>query len=225
MRRWRSRQFKMMILWVILLMFGGSNGLPLVYFNGSDVTVKPTDKLEEYVIKGAACFLKSYASFMQMVSKLELSRYEYLNSAMFKTHLNDAIQGMSNAIKVYEDLNQAAEERDYVPGVTAALRTFDYETIEKSDRLIKPIFGDVRRFLVRGDIRGVYLKTLMECRALLKSLNTIQEKINTGNYPGRKELRDLNQEFARSMLFGQYVARVFLDIKKDEDRRNEKGGK
>lgn len=188
-----------------------------IWYNDSDITFDYIEELNKYVIQGAANFLKSYSSFLLLLSHAELGGRDL---QIGKKYLETAIESLENAVNTYEELKQKAESSKNKKSIIDDLEKFDYDSLREKNRLIEPIFESVRMHLKKGDVPKTYEKMLSECNKLLKTLKFLQGEIKKGVFPEKSKLWDLSHSYSESMFFGQYVARVFGDIKKESEKAN-----
>jgi hypothetical protein len=93
------------------------------------------------------------------------------------------------------------------------LLAFDYDSFQEENALLKDIFFEVKSHLVNGDVRGIYSRTSDYFDTLINTLETIKGELYTGKVPGNAHMWNLNQVCAKVHMFGQYVARIFDEVK------------
>jgi hypothetical protein len=187
----------------------------LVYLNSSETSFDDIEELNVYVIKGASYFLKSYSSFLLLLQKVELAEIKGWEFNKMREYLKSAIINMENAIEIYKGLDQEVNQSKYDPGIIDKLKKFNYDNLQKENRLIKPIFDDACDYLRNGKIREIYQEMILRCNKILSKLNDFQKKLKSSMPLKKTDLWDLNQFYSQSLLFGQYVARVFLKIREN----------
>jgi hypothetical protein len=204
----------------VLLLFTMSVSA-LVFLNGSDQgygtngresAAQGSESIRVYVVKGAGYFLESYSDFMLFLGKMELEELAGLDYNEVRMILNSAIEKMEHARNVYICLKAKADVTPYNPIIINELLNFNYDGFLKKNRLFEPIFDQVTYFLENGDIRAIYDKTLADTEEILTLANSMKEDIDAGAFPNVSSLWDLGQCCSKSLLFGQYVARVFFEI-------------
>jgi hypothetical protein len=57
------------------------------------------------------------------------------------------------------------------------------------------------------------LKILADTEKILRLLTPVKAAVDAGKFPTLADVWDLNQAFSRTLMFGQYAARVFHEIK------------
>jgi len=166
------------------------------------------------VIKGAGHYLKSQSDALEFFNAVELS--ELVNGPDYKelsVFINSAVSNMKNARDTYYRLMVAAQVTPYNPVVIEKLRALDYDAIQDQYNLNQTIFKEVKGFLSRNDVNGVYNRFYLNTCRILELLYDMQKLVDAGIFPGRSLLWELNQQYSSSLLFGQYVAIVFSAIK------------
>lgn len=202
-------------VWVLFFLTFSMNLPAVIWYNGSDTTFDYMGELNEYVITGAANFLKSYSNFLLLLSHAELGVKDL---QIGKKYLETAIVSLENAINIYEDLKQKAEISANKQSIIDDLKEIDYDNLKKKNRLIETIFESVKGYLKKGEIPETYKIMLSDCNTILKTLKILQEEMNKGIFPGKSKLWDINHSYSESMFFGQYVARVFSEIIKKREK-------
>jgi hypothetical protein len=176
------------------------------------------DLIKYYIKEGAAFFFKSHASFSLFLSNVELVGLDNPDNKAVAPILDMTITEMRNAINMYERLVQTAKERDYDPDFNAKLKSFDYDEFREKKRLRKDVMEKVKSYLGKGDIRGIYDKVLFQCKNLLKASEDLKRKIDAKEDIFVSDIWDLSDHYTDSKTFGQYVSRVFFDIKGREGK-------
>jgi hypothetical protein len=146
------------------------------------------------------------------MKKLEWSGKAALDYDELKNLVDRALDNMKRANETYVNLNLAANTAPYDPAVIDALKTFDYEGFKEENSLNGEIFNQVKACLSKGDTRGAYARILSDTETLVKLLQRIKEQIEAGEFPIIKDVWDLDQTFSQSLLFGQYLSRVFYRL-------------
>ena len=209
---------KRVLLGLAALVLFTLNGWTLVYLNGSIWTFEPQSiapgdgTLNEYVVEGAGYFLRANSDFMLFLDKAEMSELNGADFSGLQVNLDNAILNMENARNVYIQLKQKADITPYNPVVIDELARFNYDVFQKKQGLNASIFEQVRGYLENGEVREVYGKIISDTEDILAIANAIKTKIDSGEFPELSSLWNLGQACSHSLLFGQYVARVFYEI-------------
>jgi hypothetical protein len=193
----------------------------VIYFNGSSrgfdegegENTSPQEKgLRELVMEGAGYFLESYSGFLLFLSKVEVAELAGLDYNEAQMDLNNAIEKMESARDVFVLLKEKSEATPYDPIVIGELLNFNYDHFQKKNDLIEPIFDQVKSYLEKGRIREMYGEALSNTVEILDIAYMIKEKIDLEEFPEISTLWDLDESCSRSLRFGQYAARVFVEI-------------
>ena len=210
------------LLGIVALILFHMNLSALTYCNDSYIAFLEADKKDKneavenikgYLEKGAGYFLESYSVFLLFLSKIEKVELEDLNYDELKSDLNNAIGKMEYTKNIYLALNKKADDTPYNPKVINKLINFNYENFQIKNRLIKPVFYKIKNYLYRGRIREMYGERLSQIEVILNIANMIKVKIDAKKFPEASDLYNLNEACSQSLLFDQYAARVFKEIK------------
>jgi hypothetical protein len=205
------------LVFVILLL--QVNGLATVKANWSPIAFQEAARaanvgsaINQYVVEGAGHFLKSHATILDFLNKIELNDLNGADFIELQNLIDTAIFHMENARLAYADLTQLAEVTPYNPDVIAALRTFNYGKFRHDNELNFEIFWKVRSYLKRGDVRGVYRKMLRETEGILNILNDIKTEVYANEIPEISLIWNLNHRCFLSLISDQYTSMVFYEI-------------
>lgn len=215
MKRQKKSNILAFVFGILLLMAFSTNLSAIIFFNGIGTIIEKKE-LEKYIIRGAGFFLKSYSDFMLVLNKAELAELDGLETDAVKKYLKSSIENIEAAIAIYSDLNRRFEIDDLEEHLLQQLSTFNYEKVRKDKQLIKSIFDDVSSYLKKGKIKGLCQKMLTDCTSILNSLKNFQRKMKSNETFTKSELWDLNEHYSKSLLFGQYVARILEKIQPEE---------
>jgi lipopolysaccharide export LptBFGC system permease protein LptF len=212
---------KVMILKILLvmtaLMIVNTNSVAIWFCNNTDGVFKnngngisaSTDLIEQYIAEGAGYFLDSYSCTLQFMRKVELAINRELNYPELNQLLDSALTNMEQARATYKLLKETADQTSYNPAVIDALKNFNYDLYCYSNGLNREIFNGVKSYLIRGQVREIYGKLLSDMGTIIDLLQTVKKNIDNNLFPPVGTVRQLNQTFSTSLLFGQYVAGVF----------------
>jgi hypothetical protein len=205
----------------VLLLFT-MEASPAIYGNGGDKAWPPppnglgvtgsTMSLESGVINGAGYFLSSCSDFLLFLNKAELAGLDGADFEALNLSLSNAIANMELAKDVYVQLTQQMDVTPYDPVMIDKLLKFNYDLFQKKNNLIKPVFEEVKYYLESGAARELYGEILCQVDGILNIAYPIRAKIEANEFPGLLSLWELQQGCCKSMLFGQYAARVFLNL-------------
>ncbi len=219
----KSKTKSLTLTWgVTVLLLFTINLAGNIYYNYTDnsfnnpkgaSTTQECDTLRCYVIEGAGYFLKSHSDFLAFLNCVELEELYGMDYNVLTANLNSAVETMQAAKNTYLHLKQKADTTPYRQDVLDRLLTFDYDTFQVDNGLIESIFAEVKFFLYNGKIREMYGEILVHLDEILAVAGIIKAEIEAGRSPELKHLYRLNQSCSKSLLFGQYAAMVFLEIK------------
>jgi hypothetical protein len=197
---------------------------PAIYGNGGNKLYDPplvegltesTMSLESGVINGAGYFLRSCSDFLLFLNKVELAEIEGSDFAALNSNLSNAIANMELAKDIYIQLKQQMDVTPYDPVMIDHLLKFNYDVFQRKNDLIIPVFEEVKHYLESGAARELYGEILCQVDEILNIAYPIKAKIEANEFPEVSSLWDLQQRCCKSMLFGQYSARVFLNLKEE----------
>jgi hypothetical protein len=181
---------------------------------GDLVGVKSTDSsICQLLIKGGGYFLKSHSDLLLFLNKIELSELKGMDYFELKNIINSAIENMEYANETYINLISIAKITPYNPYVIEKLQLFDYPGFKEENKLNSEIFIQVEAYLSKGDITGSYIHLNSYMDSILDKLDKIKLNIYSNTFPEITELWSINQKYAETMLFGQYLAQVFIETK------------
>jgi hypothetical protein len=143
---------------------------------------------------------------------VELTGNTSLNHEELDGILEKAIGAMISANESYSALKQLADNTPYNESVIDALKNFNYDGFRKDKGLRIEVFERAKKFLVKGDIRGMYGATLADTAKILFMLNQLKAQVEAGEFPSLDTVWSLNQLYGDAQLFGQYVAQVFYAL-------------
>jgi len=169
--------------------------------------------IEELIIKGAEYFFKAQANINSLSEKVEISDLYGPDFYTLWWTVNSALDNMNIARYYYQELQYKANNTPYNQVVINKLLDFDYDSFQKQNSLIKDVFSEVKGYLEKGDVRGIYSRTSAYFDTITNTLETIKGELYAGKVPGNAHLWNLSQVCVKAHMFGQYVARIFDEIK------------
>ncbi|HLP59426.1 MAG TPA: hypothetical protein VK186_11375 [Candidatus Deferrimicrobium sp.] len=202
---------------IVLLVFFTINGYSRIIANrGESVFAGMTDKdvaVRSNIIDAAGYFLNSSSAFQALLNRIELADTNGGDYKEWAQVCSGAVAHMRNAVAQYLILKQSLEYRPYNPEMIDRLLCFDYDDFQKKNMLTPGIFDEVKSYLGSGDVRGLFEHMLSSTGKILASLTRVKASLDAGVIPELTLLWRLNQDYAEAMLFGQYAAQVFYEIK------------
>ncbi|UCH94931.1 MAG: hypothetical protein JSV88_32405 [Candidatus Aminicenantes bacterium] len=199
---------------ITAVMLFSINSFSLWYANGSGGAYEgggdnETTSIDQFIVEGAGYFLDSYAYTLRFMREVELSANRELNYPELRQLLNSALFNMEQARSTYMLLKETADNTPYNPVVIEALKNFNYDLFRESNGLNHEIFTDVKSYLIKGQVREIYGKLLSDMENMINLLQTVKKKIDKNLFPPVNTVRQLNQTYSVSLLFGQYTSGVF----------------
>ncbi|MCK4762197.1 MAG: hypothetical protein KAW12_08370 [Candidatus Aminicenantes bacterium] len=182
------------------------------YVDGGEGIAAISSSIETYIIDGAGYFLKSYADVLILLNYIETTVPGNLDQAELQEVVENALTNLNSAKSAYTQLITLAEATPYNVEVLEKLKFLDYDSFIENNGLIPVVFKDVEKYLKKGDITGTLKKSAAAFDMLVSILKTIEADIALGNMPDINSLWNLNQEYAKELLFGQYTARVYYAL-------------
>ncbi len=216
MSQGKKLSIPMIFVFTFLILFLSTNIFSLWYLNYSDIAYggdgESSPAMSGLIIDGCGYFLESYANTLLFMKKIEWSGKTALDYDELKNILEKAMDNMKSANETYVNLKQAADAAPYNPAVILALKNFDYDGFKEANSLNGDVFNQVKGYLVKGDIRGVYARILLDTENLIILLERIKVQVDTGDFPVIGDVWNLNHAYSQSLLFGQYLSRVFYRL-------------
>jgi hypothetical protein len=217
------KAIKCALLVLCFITFGTIRFYPMVFANYAEVnfltnpTIKSVESgssMEGYIVDGAVDFLKSYTFTLTALQRIEASSKSALDYNELRSILKNAIGNMNGAVEIYRKLKTLSENTPYNPVMIDRLRVFDYGAFRESKGLNGFTLDNVEKYLSAGDVRGVISKFSSDSEALLKMLQELYYKADTGSFPDIQAVWQLNRVFSETLQFGQISAEVFYEISK-----------
>lgn len=169
--------------------------------------------IEELVIKGAEYYFKANADINLLSEKVEISDIYGTDYFTLWWGVNSALDNMNMARYYYQELLYKANYTPYNQVVINKLQTYDYESFQEKNGVIKDILSEVEGYLKNGDVRGIYSRTATYFDTIINTLETIKGELEVKKVPDNTHMWNLNQTCAKVHMFGQYVARIFENIR------------
>lgn len=168
--------------------------------------------IEAHVIEGAGHFLNAYSNILLFLNRVEKSELEGMDFNEAAQILDRAIENMDNALTVYNQLIDIAERTPYNKNTIFKLMNFDYNGFMSRYGLNNIIFKEVKMYLSNGDVIGMYKYIRKDFLLINRCLRKVKNVIDTDNIPIISSLLTINDEFSKTLNFGQIVSRCFSEI-------------
>ena len=178
-----------------------------------EATLACYSTIRELIVKGAEYFFKAHADINWLSENVETSDIYGADYYTLWWAVNSALDNMNMARYYYQELQYKSNNTPYNQVVINKLLAFDYDAFQEQNSLLKDVFSEVKGYLKNGDVRGVYSHTSAYFDTLKNTLEAIKGELYAGKVPANARMWNLNQVCAKAHMFGQYVARIFEDIK------------
>jgi hypothetical protein len=180
--------------------------------NGSN---KAFPLLGQLIPEAAVNFLESAKNFEDFLKEVEKSELYGPNYPILQAAVDKAIAGMENARCKYEEINNNSESLVMDLVILKNLIEFDYDGLQSKYHLNSTIFEKAAAFCQAGDVTGIYNHTLDTINAILENLIRIKDILEKESLPELYIIWETGQLYFESEMFGQYVSRIFYEIKTD----------
>jgi hypothetical protein len=197
-------------------------GFSCIYHNGSGRGfddpddpadgVKSDSKISELIEVCAGYFLNGNSDFLSFLNRVELQNLSGIDYNEWQQILDTAIDNIKNAKESFLKLIQKAEITPYNKDVVSKLISFGYDEFMEKNCLNNEIFKKVEYYLSAGDIIGNYKLAYNSICTIEEMLNSIKNELLLNKIPELYNLWKLNEIFSETLIYGQYVARVFYAI-------------
>jgi len=168
--------------------------------------------IESQVIRGAYFFLQAQSEINALMSVVEISDIEGLNYDLLLSHTEKAITHIKDAFYTYQNLIQLAEQTPYNSDILSLLKSFNYDEFSQDNGLNPIIFNQVTLYLKNGDITGTYRYIQNAFFEMHTMLNQVWLEATMDMTPNLPNLWRLSAKSSETLIFGQYISRVFYRI-------------
>jgi hypothetical protein len=182
------------------------NNLPIVYQQNPGLY--KSQSIDDSIVNGAVYFLNSYSDYILLMNKIELSSKQGIDYSAVGSITNRVITNLEMMKATYSLIIRKSSITAYNTDMLKRLEVFDYQGFLDKAALNPLIFNDVRAYLIKGDIPGIYSRILNDTEQILAGLYGIKKQIDSGIFPDINNLWSLNQAYSNLMFFGQYVSMV-----------------
>ena len=166
-------------------------------------------------IEAAGFFFQSSSDFQAFLKKVELSEIYGANDEDLIALITSAIDNMEIANSIYYQVWQLSKSLERNQLVLQKLDQFDYGLFMEKKRLIPSIFNEVEKYLKKGNMPGAFEKIYNDTGDIISMMISIKSLIETNEVDISISLCwEVNQRLLVSELFGQYISKVFYEIKK-----------
>jgi len=169
--------------------------------------------IETYVIRGAGFYLEAYSDILLLLNRIEESELNGMDYDEVRQISDRALMNMYNSIETYYYLIRRAEMTPYNDAFITKLMAFDYAGFMEKRQLNSVLFTKVEEYLRKGDITGTFKYIYIELTAIVKMLHSIRNDLYFGKIPELSDLWRINELCSQTLLFGQYMSRVFYAMR------------
>ena len=175
-------------------------------------STKDNSIIDTYIEKGGGYFLNSFSSILSFSNRIEMKNIEGFDFEEIQMILDSAINNMISAKSTYYILIQIAQDTPYDPEAISKLRSFDYQSFMNNYSLNSEIFKEVEWYLKNGNITGNFIRIYNSFIKIEGLLLSIKDELSLNKMPSLSTIWDVNEEATRTLVFGQYITRIFNAI-------------
>lgn len=170
------------------------------------------DSIGTLVVKGGRNYFNSYSSFLKVLEIVEAAEIEGVNFDLLDQSIRESLIKLQLSREFYYDLILKADTTSYNKSFILKLKSFEYCDYQERNNLNAIIFDDVVFFLKAGDITGSYIYAYLKIIEIEQALKAMIPVIESGAVPKLETFWKVNESFAHTLLFAQYIARVCMTI-------------
>jgi hypothetical protein len=174
--------------------------------------------LGQLIPEAAVNFIESTRDFEDFLKEVEKSELYGPNYPLLKIGIEKVIVGMENARCKYKEIVNLSESFVMDLVILEKLNEFDYDGLQSKYHLNSTIFEKTKAFCQEGDVIGIYSHTVDTINTILENLNIIKAKLEQDSLPELYIIWETGQLYCESEMFGQYVSRIFYEIKMEVNR-------
>lgn len=161
------------------------------------------------IVESAGHLLNAYSGMLTLLNRVEMSELNGPNLAEMRELTYRVIEEMEKANSSIRLLKTTADQTPYHQPVIQRLLTFDFDGMQMERGLNAVIFADVKTYLSRGDIRGLYALFLDYSEEILGRLYTVKASVEADKFPNIHSLWRINQDYMSLIGLGQHTSEVF----------------
>jgi hypothetical protein len=152
---------------------------------------------------------------MLVLYEREIAEKDFFNVEKSLNHVETAISKLEAAQENYNKALNMALTTEYAQDRIDQLKSFNYGKYCSDNKLNNPIMEEVKQYLSKGDVIGLYRKNIENVAAILSNLYKIRESLKGGSRPDLSIYSDLIRLYSTTLLFGNYSTscgqKVFTD--------------
>jgi len=226
-----SKKFRLQAITFIVLMVAVCiNAFSMIYANEGECAFEPgcdpgvsggsglsvpsvSGLMSMYIVEGAGYVLDARAGVSTFMNRFETAELTGADFGEMRDILSRVIDNLEKAKANYVFINVIAKNTPYRGSVIERLKSFDYPGFQKRSGLYSKVFDRVKRYLKRGNVRGVFSVISKDMDSLLDQLYELKASMDTDQLPAVQSVWKLNQAFSDNIFFGQYFAMVMYEVK------------
>ena len=196
-----------------ILTNGSGKGYEDTEDKNSNISIaKDNSLIESYIEEGGGYFLNSFSKIISISNRIEMANLQGIDYEKLKSILNSALENIRNAKATYYLLIKKARDTPYDPVVNLKLRSFDYYALMTEHSLNVSIFNEVEGYLKNGDITGTFIRIQNSFIKIEGLLLLINDEVSLNKMPKLSKIWEVNEEAANTLIFGEYITRIFYAI-------------
>lgn len=161
-------------------------------------------QIESYVISGASSFIQAHSYVNLLLNEYELSGTQPFNFNNALEYTESAISLLESATNRYVNAKTLGAALGYNQQKINLFKSFDYDGFIEANQLNKDIAKEVKKYLIAGDITGIYRKAADDITGILDTLYKIREILKGNAKPDITLFWKLLQQYSQGALFGNY---------------------
>jgi hypothetical protein len=217
--------FKVLILCMTIFLFKSDAFSVILTNRGGDayeddgggksncMDIKENSIIEDYIEEGGGYFLNTYSNIMSISNRIETANLQGIDYEELKKILDIALINIKNARTTYALLIQTALNTPYYQEVISKLENFHYHSFMTDRSLNSVIFMEVEGYLKNGNITGTFIRIHSSFLKIEELLLLIKDELSLNKMPELSKIWEVNEEASRTLIFGQYITRIFYAIK------------
>jgi hypothetical protein len=162
-------------------------------------------QIETNVIAGAGHFLQSKASADLLLYEFEKSANQPYQIALSLEHVERAIAELTAANGNYTTAATMGKAVGYIQVKTTWFKSFNFDQFIEGNKFNKDIAAQVKNYLSKCDIVGLYEKNIDFNHDILNSLYAIRDSLKANKKPNLTIIWKLLQQYSETALFGNYA--------------------
>ncbi|NIM10624.1 MAG: hypothetical protein GTO45_01420 [Candidatus Aminicenantes bacterium] len=198
---------------LVLILVGNINIQGFVCINNivevfGDEEGSGKQQIESYVISGASSFLQAHSYVNLLLNEYELSGTQAFNFNNALEYTESAISLLESARNRYVSAKTLGAGLGYNQQKIDLFKSFDYDGFIEANNLNKDIAKEVKKYLIAGDITGIYRKAADDITGILDTLYTVKEILKSSVKPDITLFWKLLQQYSQGALFGNYATLI-----------------